>query len=125
MTHATTSLPSTNTSHTLPGGPSAIAPAPAAPSTQSAILATENFITFLDALRLGINSKDQLHPLLSEVIQSANKVTDADFEGRANIIKWLIRLNGMKAHEELSDGDRREVEFEIDAAYRGFKAIMS
>ena len=94
-------------------------------STQSAILATENFITFLDALRLGIGSKDQLHPLLSEVIQSTNKVVDSDFEGRANIIKWLIRLNGMRAHEELEDGERREVEFEIDAAYRGFKGVVS
>ena len=88
-------------------------------------MATENFITFSDALRLGIRSKDQLHPLLSEVIQSTNKVTDTDFEGRPNIIKWLIKLNSMKAHEELSDGDKREVEFEMDAAYRGFKAMMS
>lgn len=93
-------------------------------STQLAILATENFITFLDALRLGIGSKDQLHPLLSEVIQSANKVTEMDFEGRANIIKWLIRLNSMKAHEELNDGERRECEFEIDSAYRGFKGVV-
>lgn len=100
-------------------------PAATSASTQSAIVATENFITFSDALRLGLCSKDQLHPLLSEVIQSTNKVTDADFEGRANIIKWLIKLNSMKAHEELSDSDKREIEFEMDAAYQGFKAIMS
>ena len=117
MTHATSSIPQPN--------PSMPAPAATSAFTQSAILATENFITFLDALRLGIRSKDQLHPLLSEVIQSTNKVTDADFEGRANIIKWLINLNSMKAHEELSDGDKREVEFEMEAAYRGFKAMMS
>ena len=59
------------------------------------------------------------------MIQSANKVTDVDFEGRANIIKWLIKLNNIKAHEELSEGDRRELEFEMDGAYRGFKAVVS
>ena len=117
MTHATSSVPQSN--------PTVAVPAPTSASTQSAILATENFITFLDALRLNIGSKDQLHPLLSEVIQSTKKVTDADFEGRANIIKWLIKLNSMKAHEELSDGDKREIEFDIDAAYRGFKDMMS
>lgn len=116
MTHATSSAPQITSST-----PSA----PPAASVVSTILATENFITFLDALKLGISSKDQLHPLLSEVIQSANKVTEVDFEGRAKIIQWLIKLNNMRAHEELSEGDRRELEFEMDAAYRGFKAVMT
>ena len=94
-------------------------------NTQLAIVATENFIIFLDALKLGIGSKDQLHPLLVEVIQSANKVTQADFEGKANIVKWLIRLNSMKVHEELGDEEKRECEFEINSAYRGFKGVMT
>ena len=115
----TPSAPTYGATPAAAGNPAATA------SAQTAIVATENFITFLDALRLGIGSKDQLHPLLSEVIQSANRATDADFDGRGHIIKWLIRLNGMRAHEELSEGDRREVEFEIEAAYRGFKAVMS
>ena len=37
--------------------------------------ATQDFITFLDALRLGMLAKDQLHPLLTDVIQSVNKAT--------------------------------------------------
>ncbi|MCJ1253599.1 Vacuolar protein-sorting-associated protein 28 [Lignoscripta atroalba] len=96
------------------------------PSSGSLILlATENFITFLDALKLGLLSKDQLHPLLSEVIQSVNKVTDRDFEGRGKIISWLIRLNGMRAQEELGEGEARELMFEMDGAYAGFKATLS
>ncbi|KAL2051480.1 hypothetical protein ABVK25_008142 [Lepraria finkii] len=70
------------------------------------LLATENFITFLDALKLNMLSKDALHPLLAELIQSVNAVTDRDFEGRAKIISWLIRLNGMRAQEELGEGRR-------------------
>lgn len=88
------------------------------------LLATENFITFLDALKLNMLSKDSLHPLLSEVIQSANQVTYADFENRGKIINWLIRLNGMRATEELGEDEARELAFDMDGAYAGFKATL-
>lgn len=91
---------------------------------QQILLATENFITFLDALKLNMLSKDSLHPLLSEVIQSVNQVTDTDFENRGKIISWLIRLNGMRATEELSEAEARELSFDIEAAYAGFKGTL-
>ena len=74
------------------GAPQSSAPA----NHQSGALileATQEFITFLDALRLGLLAKDQLHPLLTDVIQSVNKVTDRDFENRGKIVQWLITLN--------------------------------
>ncbi|KAE8355359.1 VPS28-domain-containing protein [Aspergillus coremiiformis] len=86
------------------------------------LTATENFITFLDALKLNMVSKDALHPLLSEVIQSVNKVTDGDFENRGKIIQWLITLNQMRATEELSEEQARELAFDIEQAYQGFKS---
>lgn len=89
------------------------------------LLATENFITFLDALRLNMLSKDSLHPLLSEVIQSVNQVTTADFENRGKIISWLIRLNGMKATEELGEEEARQLTFDMEGAYAGFKATLN
>lgn len=87
--------------------------------------ATQDFITFLDALRLGLLAKDQLHPLLTDVIQSVNKVTDRDFENRGKIVAWLITLNQMKATEELSEAQARELELDINAAYQGFKATLT
>ncbi|MCJ1418582.1 Vacuolar protein-sorting-associated protein 28 [Xylographa parallela] len=105
--------------------PSTTSHPPASTPSASAIAnATENFITFLDALRIKIRAKDQLHPLLSEVIQSANKVVAADFEGRGNIVKWLIRLNGMRAGESLGEEETRECAFELEGAYAGFKARL-
>ncbi|KAL4934524.1 S-adenosylmethionine-dependent methyltransferase [Aspergillus undulatus] len=80
------------------------------------LTATENFITFLDALKLNMVSKDALHPLLSEVIQSVNKVTDVDFEDRGKIIQWLITLNQMRATEELGEEQARELAFDIEQA---------
>lgn len=87
--------------------------------------ATQDFITFLDALKLGLLAKDQLHPLLSDVIQSVNKVTDKDFEGRGKIVQWLITLNQMKATEEVSEEKSRELELDMNSAYQGFKATLN
>lgn len=106
--------------------PSTHGPAPShAPSGALISTATENFITFLDALKLHMYSKDSLHPLLSEVIQSVNKVTDRDFEDRGKIIQWLIALNQMRATEELSEEQARELSFDMEGAYHGFKATLS
>ncbi|KAK3987024.1 vacuolar protein sorting-associated [Cladorrhinum sp. PSN332] len=86
--------------------------------------ATQNFITFMDALKLGLLAKDQLHPLLTDVIQSVNKVTTQDFESRGKIVQWLIALNQMKATEELSEDQARELELDINSAYHGFKSTL-
>ena len=121
---ATIADPSSSHGATSTPHPSSAPSAPAASGSQI-LLATENFITFLDALKLNMLSKDALHPLLAELIQSVNAVTDRDFEGRAKIISWLIRLNGMKAQEELGDGEARELAFEMEGAYAGFKKTLS
>lgn len=101
--------------------------AAAAGGTSGALIleATQDFITFLDALRLGLLAKDQLHPLLTDVIQSANRVTDRDFENRGKIVQWLITLNQMRATEELSEAQARELELDINSAYQGFKNTLS
>ena len=79
----------------------------------------------LDALKLGMLSKDALHPLLAELIQSVNAVTDRDFDGRGKIIGWLIRLNQLKAHDQLAEAEARELGFEMEGAYRGFKGTLT
>lgn len=117
-------MPST----TMNASSSAPAPAPAAANNTSGVLileATQEFITFLDAVKLGLLSKDQLHPLLSDVIQSVNKVTDKDFENRGKIVQWLITLNQMKASDELSENQARDLEMDIQQAYQGFRRTLT
>jgi ESCRT-I complex subunit VPS28 len=97
---------------------------PGAASSRSIVDATENFITFLDALKLNMSSKETLHPLLSDVIQSVNKVTDRDFDHRGKIIQWLITLNQMRTTEELSEEQIRELTFDMEQAYAGFKGTI-
>lgn len=119
-------MPST----TVNASSSATAPAPpsAAANNTSGVLileATQEFITFLDAVKLGLLSKDQLHPLLSDVIQSVNRVTDKDFDNRGKIVQWLITLNQMKATDELSEQQARELELDIQQAYQGFRQTLT
>jgi len=69
----------------------------------------EKFITFMDALKLNYKSKDQLHPHLSDLMGSLNTSMPKDFEGRAKIVQWLITLNQMRAADELTDDQSRQV----------------
>ncbi|KAI9172229.1 Vacuolar protein sorting-associated protein [Paramyrothecium foliicola] len=108
-------------------GPAPTNPPPGNASNASGLLileATQEFITFLDAVKLGLLSKDQLHPLLSDVIQSVHRVTDKDFENRGKIVQWLITLNQMTATEELSEQKARELELDIQQAYQGFRRTL-
>jgi ESCRT-I complex subunit VPS28 len=86
--------------------------------------ATETFITLLDAIKIGLVEKDTLHPLLVEIIQAVNKVTDKDFESKGKIVQWLIKLNQMRAAEKLDDEQAREFEFDMQQAYYGFKSTL-
>nr|POE79941.1 vacuolar protein sorting-associated protein 28 [Quercus suber] len=85
---------------------------------------SENFITLFDALHMSMLSKDTLHPLLVEIIQAVNKVTDRDFDNKGKIVQWLITLNQMRAAEELNADQARDLQFDLNAAYDGFKATL-
>ena len=90
-------------------------------SPKLAAEATQNFITFMDALRLHYRAPDELHPLLAPVIASVDAVRGgAGFEGRGDIVKWLIRLNQMKAGEEISEEQQREMLWDVERAYNLF-----
>lgn len=116
-------MPST----TVTAASSSSAPATAASISSGVLIleATQEFITFLDAVKLGMLSKDQLHPLLSDVIQSVNRVTDQDFDSRGKIVQWLITLNQMKATEELDEPQARQLELDIQEAYQGFRKTLT
>lgn len=88
------------------------------------VSASENFITLFDAIRMQMLSKDTLHPILVEIIQAVNKVTDRDFENKGKIVQWLITLNQMRAAEELSAEQARDLQFDLNAAYDGFKSTL-
>jgi hypothetical protein len=47
----------------------------------------------MDALKLNLRAKDQLHPLLTEVMAGYSKFKgSAEWEGRGKIIHWCVQL---------------------------------
>lgn len=87
---------------------------------------TQSFITFMDALKLRLRAKDQLHPILQELMTNyARFKASKDWEGRSRMVSWLITLNGMKASEEISEEQSRQLLFDVDYAYAEFFRSLS
>lgn len=86
----------------------------------------------MDALKLRLRAKDQLHPILQELVTGYARFKGSkDWEGRSRMVGWwapscsfilivlvnlfaivfirLITLNGMKASEELTEEQSRQV----------------
>ncbi|KAI5995477.1 VPS28 protein-domain-containing protein [Pisolithus albus] len=84
---------------------------------------TQNFITFMDALKLRLRAKDQLHPILQELVTGFKG--SKEWEGRSRMVGWLITLNGMKASEELTEEQSRQLLFDVDYAYAEFFRSLS
>lgn len=82
----------------------------------------QHFITVMDSLNINMTAADQIHPLLSLLIQSLNKITTLpkDFEGRGKIRDWLIILNKMSASEKLSQEQSRQLLFDLEKAHTDF-----
>ncbi|CCG83909.1 protein of unknown function [Taphrina deformans PYCC 5710] len=105
----------------VPTPPSA-PPVPRGTSAARVAETVQNFITLMDALKLSFRAKDQLHPLLSDLMTSLTEQDEEtedvqELQGKARIVKWLIRINQMKISEEINDEEARELFFEVEALY--------
>lgn len=90
---------------------------------------SQSFITFMDALKLNLKAKDQLHPFLTELMTGYSRFKGSQaWEGRGKILHWsvspsllarsladqkyrLISLNAMKASDEITEEQSRQVRF--------------
>lgn len=53
---------------------------------------SQSFITFMDALKLRMRAKDQLHPILQELMTNyARFKASKDWEGRSRMVSWYVR----------------------------------
>ncbi|CCF58254.1 hypothetical protein KAFR_0E01000 [Kazachstania africana CBS 2517] len=87
--------------------------------------ATGNFITVMDALKLNYKAKDQLHPLMADLLLSINKVdVKKDFEYRDKLVSWIININKLGINDELNDDEIRELLFDLDMAYKNFYTLL-
>ncbi|BGP50770.1 Vacuolar protein-sorting-associated protein 28 [Rhodotorula kratochvilovae] len=87
---------------------------------------TQGFITFMDALKLKLRAKDQLHPLLTDLMSGYTRFKNSnEWEGRPKILHWLITLNQMRASEEITEEQSRQMLFDVEHAYSEFFRSLS
>ncbi|KAJ3232167.1 hypothetical protein HDU81_003267 [Chytriomyces hyalinus] len=79
---------------------------------------TSCFITLMDCIKLNMTAMDQLHPLMSDLVQFLNKIQglpkDFDSTHKERLKTWLISLHKMKASDVLSEDESRQLLFELD-----------
>lgn len=86
----------------------------------------QHFITTMDAVKLEQRAVDELQPLLSDLMETLTRVPDTpnDFEPNRKIRKWLLKLNGMRAVDEIDDDDARQLYLDLDSAYSEFTRYL-
>jgi len=53
----------------------------------------QSFITFMDALKLNLRAKDQLHPFLTELMTGYSRFKGSqEWEGRGKILHWSVTI---------------------------------
>ncbi|PIM96963.1 hypothetical protein CDL12_30577 [Handroanthus impetiginosus] len=97
-------------------------------TTSAAIVAecVQNFITAMDSLKLNMVAVDQVHPLLSDLSASLNKLSilPPDFEGKTKMREWIARLSKMGAADELTEQQARQLHFDLESSYNSFMAAL-
>ena len=60
-------------------------------TTDSPSASMQSFITLLDALKLSLRAKDQLHPYLSDLMAGYSRFKgSSEWEGRGRILHWSV-----------------------------------
>jgi len=94
-------------------------------STEKLILkVTQYFITTMDSVKLGMVAKDQLAPVLLDLMDALNTMQIKEFEGKSMIRNWVVTLNQMKAHESLDEEQARQLSYDIEMAYNQFHKTL-
>jgi ESCRT-I complex subunit VPS28 len=86
----------------------------------------QHFITAMDAVKLEQRAVDELQPLLSDLMDVMTRLpeTPDDFEPNRKVRKWLIKLNNLRASDEIDDDDSRQLYHDLDSAYAEFTRYL-
>lgn len=84
------------------------------------------FITLMDKLRLEIKAMDELHPELRDLVDTINRLSliPEGFEGKIKVTNWLQTLNAMQASDELTEGQVRQLLFDLESSYAAFNNLL-
>ncbi|KAK9828516.1 hypothetical protein WJX72_000513 [[Myrmecia] bisecta] len=86
----------------------------------------QHFITAMDSIKLGMTAVDQLYPVLNDLMQTLNKVSQLppDLSGKVRVKGWITKVHTMAASQELTEADARQLLFDLESAYNEFMTTI-
>ncbi len=87
----------------------------------------ERFITAMDALKLNMRAVDELFPSVNEILENMARfeALPPDHDSRLRVKKWVAELSAMRASDELSEEQSRQMFFDLETAYNGFRKFLT
>jgi ESCRT-I complex subunit VPS28 len=86
----------------------------------------QHFITTMDAVKLDQRAVDELQPLLSDLMDSLTRLpeTPDGFTANKLVEKWLLKLNALRAIDQIDEDDARQLYHDLDSAYAEFTRYL-
>eukprot|EP00004_Rigifila_ramosa_P003082 TRINITY_DN1322_c1_g1_i2.p3 TRINITY_DN1322_c1_g1~~TRINITY_DN1322_c1_g1_i2.p3 ORF type:complete len:200 (+),score=42.28 TRINITY_DN1322_c1_g1_i2:94-693(+) len=102
------------------------ADASAGPSPKQVAEVVQHFITTMDSLRLNMAAVDQLSPLMKDLMESLSKIPlPVAYTGKAKVGEWVGLMHRMRASDELSPDQIRQLLFDLESAYTEFHRFLA
>lgn len=89
--------------------------------------AVQHFITVMDALKLNMVAKDNVHPIISDLHDSLGRLSHLSgiTDTVAMLQQWLVTLGPLQAAEELREEQVRQLLFDVDSHYTLFHKSLT
>ena len=81
------------------------------------------FITLLDSIKLNQTAKDQLQPLLTDLLDGLERVLP-EFDDTGKLKAWHTKLQGMRASEALDEDSARDMAFDVERGYHSLHKAL-
>jgi len=84
------------------------------------------FITAMDAVKLEQRAVDELQPYLIDLMDALTRLPDTpnEFEPQTKVDAWVQKLNSLRAVDEISEEDARQLAHDLEAAYAEFQRYL-
>jgi ESCRT-I complex subunit VPS28 len=82
----------------------------------------QRFITAMDAVKLDQRAVDDLQPYLSDLSDALARLpgTPKDFAPQSKVDSWVQKFNSLRAVDEISEEDARQLLHDLGTAYDEF-----
>ena len=93
---------------------------------KNAAQCVQNFITLMDSLQLNVKTVEALLPGSIALIETLDKVdaVPRNFEFKEKLRRWVSKMNGMRAVDELSADDSSEFALDLETSYQAFHRCL-